>query len=92
MQVDEAIDLIATLPSGSEYRRAALGYEELSDERESAFDIIDELRRFMTLYATGTTENASVTVRPERVMAEMARRERAKKASDVIRSTQWEEV
>ena len=92
VEPSEAVDLIATLPQGSLYRSALLGYTELDERRELAYDIVDELRRFMTLYATGSTKDAALTVRPEHAALDAERRKRAKTALRKIEETEWEEV
>lgn len=90
--MDEAVDLIATLPEGSMYRASLMDYGELSRDERLAYDLIDEIRRFETLYATGSTEGAQLTLRPEGIRAERDRRARAAAARDKIENTEWVSV
>ena len=92
MPVDEAVDLILTLPSGSLWRESQIEYGELSELESAVCDIKDELRRFMQLYATGTTEGAQIVDRPEHLRARKAAAIQASEARRRITETEWEEV
>lgn len=89
MEPSEAVDLIATLPEGSLYRASRLRHGELTEMERLALDVIDELRRFEQLFATGTTEGAIRAVRPETLRDAERRRESARAASRAIEETEW---
>ena len=67
--VDEAIDLIETLPRGSLWRSASSPFGEWTDERERAAEIVDHIERMIALYATGTTEGSLRVTRPSDLAA-----------------------
>lgn len=92
VEPDEALDLIATLPRGCLFRSSQIEFGELSDEDERAFDIADEVKRFMQLYATGSTEGALLATRPQHLRARKAAAERAGAAKRRIEEIEWKEV
>lgn len=92
MPTDEAIDLIATLPRGSLWRKSQLEFGELTEVEEAACDVNDEIRRFMQLYATGSTEGALLMTRPEHLRERKAAAKQATEARRRIEETEWEEV
>ena len=89
---DEAIDLIATLPDGSLFAAALSPYRAWSDETEQRAQIVDEIERMLTLYATGTTEGAQRVTRPWMVEERKRVRERTKRAVDRLNSNRWKDV
>lgn len=89
---DEAVDLVLTLPRGSLWRSSRRPFGEWTDEDERAADVMDAFSRFMTLYATGSTEGAQTVTRPADMEAASAERDRAKRAKDLIENTVWEEA
>lgn len=89
---DEAVDLVLTLPRGSMWRASRRPYGEWSDADERAADVVDALSRFMTLYATGSTEGARLATRPRDMEEAAMERERARRAKEAIESTVWEEA
>lgn len=92
VEPDEALDLIATLPRGSLYRSSHIEFGELTDEDERAYDLIDEVKRFMQLYATGSTEGAVLSTRPQHLRARRAAAEQARAARERIEQIEWEEA
>lgn len=90
--VDEAVDLVLTLPRGSLWRSSRRPHGEWTDELELNARIADEIRRFMHLFATGTTEGAQRAVRPEDMELMDAARARAAAVRGRMGSTEWEEV
>lgn len=90
--VDEAIDLIETLPAGSLWRASQRPYGEWDDAQERCAQVIDAVSRFMHLFAHGTTEGAQRVMRPEDI-EELARaRSAARSVRSRIEDTEWEEV
>lgn len=86
------MDLIRTLPRGSLWRSARRPFGEWSEEREGAADVVDAIHRLIQLMATGSTEGAAVTPRPDVVERRAAARRRAASARKTIEETEWEEV
>ncbi len=92
MPTDEAIDLVLTLPSGSLWRSSRRKYGEWTEAEELAANVVDSINRLIQLYATGSTEGAQRTVRPQTLEAADAERDRAMRAKERIMNTAWEEA
>lgn len=90
--LDEAVDLVLTLPRGSLYRASKRPYGEWTAAEESAADIVDSIERLIALYASGTTEGSQRKMRPQTLEAADRERERAERARRRIEETVWEEV
>lgn len=91
--VDEAIDLILTLPRGSLWRSAQLEFGEWDEARENAADVVDAIWKLIALLSSArSTEAAPSVTRPSDLRARKAARERAASVRERIGSTRWEEV
>lgn len=87
---EEAVDLILTLPAGSAWRDARSPYGSWSEEREGTADVLDQIARFMWLFATGSTEGVQLVTRPSDLARQEAARRRAKAARERMETTEWE--
>lgn len=83
--VEEAIDLIETLPHGSMYVSKLHPQFSWSKEREAIADLQDTILRFM--YGDGAR-----VVRPTDVIAQRKAAAKAERTRETIEKTQWVEV
>lgn len=85
VEVDEAIDLILTLPKGSAYVSVTCPERSWTVEQESMADLIDALAFMLRGWD-------KYVRRPSDVAAQHRAVERARRARAVIERTNWEEV
>lgn len=90
--MDEAVDLVLTLPRGSLWRSSLRPHGEWTEAQELTAVLTDEVRRFMHLVATGSTEGAQLAVRPDDMERMDAARAKAARVRGRLGSTEWEEV
>lgn len=91
--MDEAIDLVLTLPRGSMWRSAQVEFGEWDDARENAADVVDAIWALISLLSSArTTEGAPSVTRPSDMRARKEARERAASVRKRIEGTTWEEV
>lgn len=91
--VDEAIDLITTLPKGSLWRSSQVEFGEWDESREGVADIVDAVWALTSLLSSRrTTEGAPRVTRPADLRDRKAARDRAARVRETIRNTTWEEV
>lgn len=91
--VDEAIDLILTLPRGSLWRSAQLEFGEWDEARENAADVVDAIWALISLLSSAhTTEGSPTVTRPGDLRERKAALERARRARERIEGTTWEEA
>lgn len=83
--IEEAIDLINTLPRGSAYVSATRPEHSWTDEKEAMADLIDALAFMLRGWD-------KYVRRPSDVAAQHRAVERARRARAVIERTNWEEV
>ncbi len=74
------------------YRSSLMEFGELADEDERFMDIVDEIRRFAHLYATGTTEGTQLVTRPQHLRERKAAADMAREVNRRIEEIEWEEV
>lgn len=86
--VDEAIDLIATLPAGSLYVSSVNPARSWSELREVAADVQDTLAALLWR-GDGAPPRVS---RPSDAVERMRAAESAKRARAAVEETEWEEV
>ena len=90
--VDEAIDLICTLPRGSHYK--AKKHPELawSEEHEAIADVGDFVVDVMcALRGVDSTQRPHMT-RPRDIVARQKALQKRQRIKDKLNSTHWEEV
>lgn len=94
--VEETLDLIATLPDGSAYARATNPAREWDQSQHNTADVIDSLWQIQAARAGLDTANAPCIERPAQRVARLSHetraREKAKRAYDLINNAEWEEV
>ena len=88
----EAIDLVLTLPRGSLYVGAVTPYGRWDDAAEQRAQIVDKIARFITLYATGSTEGSRVVERPWMAAERRRVAERTRRAVRTLNETKWKDV
>lgn len=91
--LDEAIDLVLTLPRGSLWRSAQVEFGEWDDAREGVADVVDAIWALISLMSTArTTEGAPRVARPSDMRDRKAARKRAASVRERIENTTWTEA
>ena len=90
--VEEAIDLIETLPAGSLWRSSQLEFGEWDEARENAAGVVDAVWSLIHLIVSGTTEGSPRVTRPDDMRARRADADRARAVRERLRDTRWEDV
>lgn len=91
--MDEAIDLVLTLPRGSMWRSSQVEFGEWDEAREGFADVVDAVWALISLMSSkGTTEGAPSVTRPSDMRERKAARERAASVRKRIAETRWEEA
>ena len=90
--IDEAIDLICTLPRGSNYISRKYPAHVWSEEHEAIADVGDFVVDAMyALRGVDSSQRPHMT-RPRDIVARQKAREKRQKIKDKLNNTHWEEV
>lgn len=92
---EEALDLIAGLPDGSEYVASRDPARSWTEGRRSSADVVDAVRE--VAWALGAYDRTACPMpprvtRPEQVVARVEESRRARAARERIRGGDWEEA